>query len=178
MTNSIRLFLLCSLLAPMFALKAQPLIVDPPQHRNVRGTVILDPEAKRNGDPVLGFLVGFSQQIYPIDQMVISFGHLSSSDFEQNYVLLSFEEHFPISETVAPYGSTGFGFMWTDDKRGDADREGLFGQIAAGIIVQTSRHWAFFGEVNYMIGTSRMWLDHDKLVNRNLQFQAGFRYSF
>lgn len=176
MNKPARLLMLATLVVPFLGLRAQQVVTDTPQTQTARLALLVDPRGDLDRDPVFGFQIGYAQKIYPIDQMVISYGHSSSSDFEQNFFLLSFEEHYPLLPGFAAYGQSGLGFLWTDDKVGDADREALFGQLGLGVIYQPPSRWAFFGEVNYSIATKSVWLDGQDLENRNLQFLLGVRY--
>lgn len=174
-----RRFMPAALIA-LFALQlqAQMIIEQTPLHQNVRVAGVLDRNADLDKDTVLGFEVGYAQAIYPIDQMVFSFGHISSSDLEQNYFILSFEQHFKLNPTLAPYGATGIGYIWNDDKRGTENRESIYGKVAGGLIFQAAPRVALYGEVSYLVADKSIWLDGPGFENTNFQVTFGLRYSF
>lgn len=173
-------YLIPAALSALFALNlhADAIIPEVFLHQNVRVAGVFDRNADLDKSTVLGFEVGYAQAIHPIDQMVFSFGHISSSDLEQNYFLLSFEQHFKLNPQLAPYGTTGVGFIWNDDKRGNDDRESLYGKVAGGLIYQAAERLAVYGEVSYLVATKGIWLDGPGFENTNFQASIGIRYSF
>ncbi len=178
MKKTSRLFCTVLFAATFARVSAQAIVDQTPLNQNVRLGAILEWEGDASGDEVWGFEVGYAQRIYPIDQMFFSFGHVASSDLEQNYFLLGFEQQFAINSRIAPYGTSGVGYIWNDDKIGDANNESLFGKVGAGVIVVVCPGWSVIAEVNYQIARDSMWLDEDGFHNTNWQTIFGLRYSF
>ncbi|MCC5849648.1 MAG: outer membrane beta-barrel protein [Verrucomicrobia bacterium] len=178
MTKTTQLFCTVLFAATFARVSAQPFVDQTPFNQNVRLGAVLELEGDASGDEVWGFEVGYAQRIYPIDQMVFSFGHVASSDLEQNYFLVSFEQQFPINSKIAPYGTSGIGYIWNDDKIGDANREALYGKVGAGVIFLVAPRWSVVAELNYRFARDSVWLDEDGFHNTNWQTVLGLRYSF
>ena len=92
--NRIRLFLPLALMS-LFAgtLRAQfPIPTDRPVDQNVRAAWMLDLDGGTDGDEWKAFELAYASRIYPLDQLVISYGHASPEGAAHHTVMLSVEE--------------------------------------------------------------------------------------
>ncbi len=172
---------LALILAPLFALRAQPLINDTPKDESIRLSYLYDHDGADDGDVLNGFEIGYASRIYPFDQMVFSYSHASASGYEFNSLLVSFETLFPLNDIVIPYGVFGVGFAWVDNKNaGTSIQEGPIGKIGGGVIVQVTSATSVYAEVNYQIGEKSFWDDGDEgeQDSQNLLLQLGLRFHF
>ena len=164
-----------------FALRAQHLITDGPKGENIRLAWLYDHDGGgTDGDSLGGFEAGYGSVIYPLQQLLVSYSHMSVSGYEYNAFMLSIEQYFPLSETVVPYGIAGFGFGWTDLKDGDGsgDQQGLVGKIGAGLMVKVCSVGSVYAEVSYLLSNKDLWQDEGDMDAQNLLGALGVRFMF
>ena len=160
-----------------FARAQENLVLQQPVDPNLRFGVTYDHRVTPSGTHGVGFEIGYAQRIYPLDQMVITYGHMSRASVEQNYVIIAFEEHYPLTERLSLYGNSGVGFMKTDIDN-QSNREGIFGKIALGIFAPVCSSSTLYAEAQYQIAEKRLWVDRGSFDRQNVLFSIGFRYAF
>ena len=88
-----------------------------------------------------GVEVGVGTAVYELDDLAAVYGHMENDDFETDRLLLSAEEHYPMSwmpEQLVPFLGAGIGYGWLDiDGKGtpadDLDRSGWMARGEAGL---------------------------------------------
>lgn len=181
--NLTRLFPLILSAASLLTLSAQPLITEDmmPQGENIRAGIVFDLDRSiTNGDDYHGFTVAYASEIYPLDQMVISYTHLIPEDSTMRQVLLTIEEYYPINDKVSPYGAVGGGYIWTDyDSSFTAASHGWFGKLGAGVLVELNDRYDFFAELAYTVSTEDLWLEGTNgVTSNNTQLLLGVRMNY
>lgn len=175
-----RSLLFALLCASAFALRAQPLITDTPKGENIRLAWLFDHDGDEGSALYGGFEVGYGSVIYPLQQLLVSYSHMSVTGYEYNSVMISIEQYFPISEQIVPYGIAGFGFGWSDlkDDGGSGDKESIVGKIGAGLLLKLCSASAVYAEVTYLLSDEELWQDDDAMDAQNLLFSLGVRLHF
>lgn len=160
---------------------AQPLLDHhDPSHQNVRLAWAPDADGGVDGDDWKAFEVAYASAIYPLDQLIISYAHHNYDQKHANSLLLSIEEHFPLSERMVPYGVAGIGYMWTnfaDEVPGSDD--GLLLKIGTGLLFKLSEPFHLFAEIAYLTSDRDIWLDgRNATTSQNWQGLLGFRFNY
>lgn len=170
------LLLTCS---PLF-LKAQTVFEEhPPIDPNIRVALDADANGGTNGDDFSGFEVGYASEIYPLDQMVISYGYGNPDDNAYHRILYSLEEFYPLTETFKLYGVAGLGYMWTDFSDSYGDSNGWYGKIGGGAIMTLNDSFDLYAELAYLASNHDIWMDGDNgATSENWNALLGFRFKY
>jgi len=171
---------LLALAAPYF-LRAQAVISEEnrtPDAQNVRVSWLGDLDGGTD-DEWAGFQFAYASEIYPLDQMVISYSHTSPDGAAHHGVMLAVEEEYPISEHIVPYGVAGIGYMWTDFDEGVVgDSTGWYGKIGGGLLVKLCEAAGVYAEVTYQASDRDLWLDDDEADSQNIVGMLGVRFYY
>ncbi len=144
----------------------------------LRVGAIYAPDHSARQTSTLGFELGYASPVFPFENMIFTWGHLSRNELEHNYFLLNFEDSYPlIDDTLALYGSSGVGVVTLDQKPG-VDKTAAAGRLALGLRQKMSDTLSLFAEANFMISYENMWVDGTSLENRHWQYVAGIQYRF
>ncbi|GEM_PF-1351565 len=157
----------------------RPIVNQEPINPNIRLGMTYDHEGDYQGDELIGFEISYAASVMLIDQMIASYGHASDDRYEQNYVMLAFEEHYPVSDVFVPYGVAGLGWMWVDrDDIADEDEDGVFAKIGLGLTYKLGKIPSLFLEVNYQIGSEDFWQDNGELEKTTVVGMLGIRLHY
>ncbi|MEX2607851.1 MAG: hypothetical protein WD708_10940 [Kiritimatiellia bacterium] len=171
--------LLLIVLSPL--IHAQPLLDHHnPKGQNVRLAWSLDADGGVDGDEWKGFEAAYASEIYPLDQLIVSFAHHNYDDNTSNSLLFSIEEFYPLSETLVPYGVAGIGYMWTDFAAGSAGQDdGMLLKLGTGLLVKLCEAFHLYGEISFNVSDRDIWLDGDNgAAAQNWQGLLGFRFNY
>lgn len=159
------------------AMAQHGLVDQTPVDRNLRFGVVYDNEATPSGGSATGFEIGYGQEILPLDQMALTFSHVSKGPVEHNSVVLTFEEHYKLAAQLKLYGTSGIGYMSTDIDNASS-REGIFAKLGLGLLLETCSRSALYAEVSYLFGARDLWMDGKSLDDHNLLVSAGLRWKY
>lgn len=169
------------LLTTPFILNAQSLLEQhSPEGQNVRLAWAVDADGGVDDGEYEGFEVAYASEIYPLDQMVISYGYSNPDGNSMHSVLLSVEEFYPIANKFKLYGVAGFGYIWTDYAAGvSGDSTGWFGKIGLGGIFELNDRFDLYAEIAYLASDRDLWLDgSDAVDSTNANALLGFRLKY
>jgi hypothetical protein len=164
-----------------FILNAQPLLIhDDPEDENVRLAWSLDADGGVDNGRYEGFEVAYASKIYPLDQMVISYGYSHPDGNSMHSVLLSVEEYYPVAETFKLYGVAGLGYLWTDFASGvSGDSTGWFGKLGVGGVLDLNDSFDLYAEISFQASDRDLWLDGSNAVDStNANALLGFRFKY
>ncbi|MGA0368803.1 MAG: hypothetical protein ACO3N7_05070 [Kiritimatiellia bacterium] len=152
----------------------------PPVGENVRLAWAIDADGGVNGDEFKGFEVAYASEIYPLDQMLISFTNSNPEGNSQQTVMLAVEEYYPIAESFKFYGVAGLGYMWTDfSAESGGDSTGWVGKIGGGGILTLSEALDLYAEIAYYGSDRNLWLDGPNAVDsQNWGALLGLRFKY
>lgn len=171
--------LLLIALSPL--IHAQPLLDHHnPRGQNVRLAWSVDLDGGVDGDEWKGFEVAYASEIYPLDQLVVSFAHHNYERQNSNSLLFSIEEFYHISQTLVPYGVAGIGYKWTDFAAGaGGQKDGMLFKIGTGLLLKLCEPFHLYAEVSYNISDRYIWLNgSDGVTAQNWQGLLGFRFNY
>ena len=156
-----------------------PVVNSDAEGRNLRLAWNLDADGGVNGDEWNGFEVAFGAEVYPLDQMLISYAHANRDSNASHDIMLAIEEYYPLSETVVPYGIAGFGYRFIDLAEGEpGDSTGWFAKVGGGLMVHVSEPFSLFGELTYHASDRDIWQDDDDADSQNVVALLGVRYHY
>ncbi|MDF3128701.1 hypothetical protein P0Y35_05785 [Kiritimatiellaeota bacterium B1221] len=169
------------LITPPLLTRAQNVFENhPPVGQNVRLAWAIDADDGVDDGQYSGFEFAYASQIYPLDQMIISYSFASPNDSSKHAVGLSLEEFYPLAENFKLYGVAGFGYMWTDFAEGEiGDSTGWFGKFGGGAIFVLNDAFDLYAELAYFASDRDLWYDGDNAVaSTNLNALLGFRFKY
>lgn len=172
-----RLTTLVFLAGATSTLRAQPLYTDRPRDQNVRLAWQIDADGGVDGDEWAGFELAYAAKVYPLDQMILSYGQKNPDGVESHSVMLSIEELYPLSESVVPYGVAGLGYMWSDFDGTAGNENGWYGKVGGGLLINLCEAAGVYGEISYQ-GGADLWLDDDGTVSHNWVALLGVRFKY
>jgi hypothetical protein len=150
-----------------------------PIEPNFRLALNVDADGGVDGDELNGFEIAHASKIYPLDQMVISYAHANRSNNASHDVMIAIEDHFPLSETIVPYGIAGLGYRWIDHAAGEpGDSTGWVGKIGLGVIVKTSDTLSVYAELAYHASDRDLWADSEDADSQNVVALVGVRFFY
>jgi len=179
--KSLRLFSFFLVCSSLLLLKAQTVFEEnPPIGQNVRLAWAIDADGGTDGDEFKGVEATYASEIYPLDQMLISYKYSKPNGSYQQTVLFGLEEFYPIAVSFKFYGVAGVGYMWTDfgdDISGDSS--GWVGKLGAGGIYDLSESFDLYAEIAFYGSTQDLWLDGDNSTDsQNWGALLGFRFKY
>lgn len=140
-----------------------------------------------------GVEIGFGAACYELDDLAIVYAHLENDDFESDRLLLSAQEHFPMTwlpEQIIPFFGAGVGVGWLDqDGRGtpvdDNDKSALMVRGEAGVRILFCDYFGLniSGRMNYAAenifpdGASSVSVKDD-LEDTSYDFAFGVRFFY
>ena len=154
-----------------------PIVDDDAEGRNIRLAWNIDMDGGVDGDEASGFEVGFGTEVYPLDQMIVTYTYENRASEENHQFMIGIEEYYPITEQIKPYGVAGFGYRRIDPSattRGD----GWFGKLGAGVIVEMTSSFSLYGELAYLVGEDQLWRDGADYASHNVSALLGVRFSY
>lgn len=179
--NLTRIFPLFSMLMLAGLVNAQTVFEEhPPIGQNVRLAWAIDADDGVDSGRYSGFEVAYASEIYPLDQIVVSYTFASPNESSKHAVGFSLEEFYPLAETFKLYGIAGFGYMWTDFAEGEiGDPTGWFGKVGGGAILVLTESFDLYAELAYFASDRNLWYDGDNAVaSTNLNALLGFRFKY
>jgi hypothetical protein len=169
--------LVLSLLFPVHA--DLPVVDDDPVFPNLRFAWNLDLDGGVDGDEWNGFEVAYGSQVYPLDQMLVSYAHANRGNNASHDVMLAFEEYYALSPSLVPYGIAGIGFRFVDHAEGEpGDSRGWFAKVGGGLILKTSESFSVFGEIAYHGSDRDLWKDSGDADSQNWVGLLGVRLHY
>lgn len=135
---------------------------------------IVDFEGDKDGDPILGATIGIGEAVYPLDEMIFSYYHMSSDNIDQNGLTLCIEERYTRFDIFRPYARAGVGYLWVDDDAGE-NPDGAFFEAGGGILFSLGSTSRLYAEVVGQWSGTELWLDNEQFEGNNVQFTAGYR---
>jgi hypothetical protein len=180
MISNFRTMLCVGLSLGTLALNAAPFdypVIEDKAVNAIRVAGVMDPKADHEDDPILGFEVGVGSNDYPIDEMILAYGHLEADDINHSYVVFALEERWDIYKNIRPYGTAGVGYLWTDDKSG-YDADGIYGKLGAGILIAIAPKIRAYAEVEWQYSSADLWLEDGQFTNSNMLGVAGLRFYY
>lgn len=152
----------------------------PPEGENVRLAWAIDADGGTNGDDFSGFEVAYASEMYPLDQMGISYAYANPDGSAMHTLMLFLEEFYPITESFKFYGVAGVGYMWTDYANGvSGDSTGWVGKLGAGMVYDLTDAFDLYAELAYLASDRDLWLDGDNAVDsENWNALLGFRFKY
>lgn len=171
------LFLAC---IPLLGQSQSVFDLHQPEGENVRLAWAIDVDGGTNGDDFSGVEVAYASEIYPLDQMGISFAYANPDGTSMHTVMLFLEEFYPITASFKFYGVAGLGYMWTDFAAGvDGDSTGWVGKIGGGAILDLTESFDLYAELAYLASDRDLWLDGENAVDsENWGALLGFRFKY
>jgi len=161
------------------AFAQMPVANTDPVNPNIRVAWNLDADGGVDGDEWRGFEVAMGSEVYPLDQMLVSYAHANRASNASHDVMMAIEDFFPVSETVVPYGIAGIGFRFIDYAEGEVgDSRGWFAKVGAGLMVHVSEPFSVFGELSYHVSDRDLWQDDDDADSQNVVALLGVRYHY
>lgn len=171
----------CLFIAAPIALHAQPLLPkDNPDGENVRFAWAIDANDGVEDGQFEGFEVAYASKIYPLDQMVISYGYSNPDNNAMHSVLLAIEEYYPIAEVFKLYGVAGVGYIWKENPTsGSGNRDGFLLKIGLGGIYELNDAFDIYAELAYLGSDSHIWQDGpNEISTGNVKALIGFRFKY
>jgi len=156
-----------------------PIVDDDAEGRNLRLAWNIDMDGGVDGDEWNGFEVGFGTEVYPLDQMIVTYSYENRADEENHQFLIGIEEYYPVSEQIKPYGVVGLGYRRNDPGTPTGTRgDGWFAKIGAGLIFELSSTLSVYGELAYLASDDQLWQDGVDYASHNVTALLGVRFSY